>query len=116
MRGLLFAFSLPAGNVLKRALENTVMGISIVFCMLLLICFIISLLKLVNKIGRKKTVAPATTPVVDTDGDGVDDLELVAVITAAIYEYEKANGNDVEAGGLVVRSIRKVNKSKWQNA
>ena len=116
MRGLLFAFSLPAGDVLKRALENTVMGISIVFCMLLLICFIISLLKLVNKIGRKKPVAPATTPVVDTDGDGVDDLELVAVITAAIYGYEKANGNDVEAGGLVVRSIRKVNKSKWQNA
>ena len=116
MRGLLFAFSLPAGDVLKRALENTVMGISIVFCMLLLICFIISLLKLVNKIGRKKPVAPATTPVVDTDGDGADDLELVAVITAAIYEYEKANGNDVEAGGLVVRSIRKVNKSKWQNA
>ena len=30
MRGLLFAFSLPAGDVLKRALENTVMGISIV--------------------------------------------------------------------------------------
>ena len=116
MRGLLFAFSLPAGDVLKRALENTVMGISIVFCMLLLICFIISLLKLVNKIGRKKPVAPATTPVVDTDGDGVDDLELVAVITAAIYEYEKAMGNDVQAGGLVVRSIRKVNKSKWQNA
>ena len=116
MRGLLFAFSLPAGDVLKRALENTVMGISIVFCMLLLICFIISLLKLVNKIGRKKPVTPATTPVVDTDGDGVDDLELVAVITAAIYEYEKANGNDVEAGGLVVRSSRKVNKSKWQNA
>ena len=116
MRGLLFAFSLPAGDVLKRALENTVMGISIVFCMLLLISFIISLLKLVNKIGRKKPVAPATTPVVDTDGDGVDDLELVAVITAAIYEYEKANGNDVEAGGLVVRFIRKVNKSKWQNA
>jgi sodium pump decarboxylase gamma subunit len=116
MRGLLFAFSLPSGDVLKRALENTVMGISIVFCMLLLICFIISLLKLVNKIGRKKPAAPVTTPVVDTDGDGVDDLELVAVITAAIYEYEKANGNDVEAGGLVVRSIRKVNKSKWQNA
>lgn len=115
MRGLLFAFSMPSGDVLKRALENTVMGIIIVFCMLLLISFIISLLKLVNKIG-KKTVAPATTPVVDTDGDGVDDLELVAVITAAIYEYEKANGNDVEAGGLVVRSIRKVNKSKWQNA
>ena len=120
MRGLLFAFSLPAGDVLKRALENTVMGISIVFCMLLLICFIISLLKLVNRrrIMRiwENMYVFRLFSVVDTDGDGVDDLELVAVITAAIYEYEKANGNDVEAGGLVVRSIRKVNKSKWQNA
>ena len=51
MKGLLFAVS---SDVLVRALENTVMGISIVFCMLLLISFIISLLKLVNKVDQKK--------------------------------------------------------------
>ena len=115
MKGLLFAIKLPESGVLLRALENTVMGISIVFCMLLLISFIISLLGLIGKIGNKSK-APVNVPVVESASDETDDLELVAVITAAIYEYEKANGNDVEAGGLVVRSIRKVNKSKWQNA
>lgn len=118
MNGLLFAVS---GDTLVKALENTVMGISIVFCMLLLISFIISLLKLVNKIGAKdKKDAPAapaaTKAAVEETVDEADDTELVAVITAAIYAYEQAMGNDVPADGLVVRSIRKVNKSKWQNA
>ncbi|MBP5491082.1 MAG: OadG family protein [Lachnospiraceae bacterium] len=112
MNGLLFAAKVNIGT----ALANTVMGITIVFCMLLLISFIISLLKFVNKIGAKKPEPAPAAPVVDTDGDGEDDLELVAVITAAIYEYERAMGNDVAEGGLVVRSIRKINKSKWQNA
>ena len=111
MNGLLFAVS---SETITRALENTVMGITIVFCMLLLISFIISLLKLVNKIGKKqepvaKAAAPA--PVVVEE----DDLELVAVITAAIYDYEQSMGNQIPSGGLVVRSIRKVNKN-WQNA
>ena len=43
-----------------------------------------------------------------------DDLELIAVITAAIHAYEEAQGNTVN-GDLVVRSIRKRN-SRWQNA
>ena len=114
MNGLLFAA--VSGDTLVRALENTVMGISIVFCMLLLISFIISLLKLVNKLDKKKPAPAPAAPVVDTAAEETDDTELVAVITAAIYAYEQAMGNDVPAGGLVVRSIRKVNKSKWQNA
>ncbi len=115
MNGLLFAV---ASDTIIKALENTVMGISIVFCMLLLISFIISLLKLVNKFGVKKTPekAPAAPAVDTTEAEETDDTELVAVITAAIYAYEQAMGNDVSADGLVVRSIRKVNKSKWQNA
>ena len=111
MRGLLFAVS---GEVLTRALENTVMGITIVFGMLLLISFIISLLKLVNKIGKKP--APQVAKPVEPVSEEADDTERVAVITAAIYSYEQAMGNDIPDGGLVVRSIRKVNKSKWQNA
>jgi sodium pump decarboxylases, gamma subunit len=114
MKGLLFAVS---SDVLVRALENTVMGISIVFCMLLLISFIISLLKLVNKVDQKKPEVKAPeAPAVAQADEETDDTELVAVITAAIYAYEQAMGNDVPADGLVVRSIRKVNKSKWQNA
>ena len=44
-----------------------------------------------------------------------DDSELVAVISAAIAAYEADNGS-ASSDGFVVRSIRKVNKSKWQNA
>ncbi len=121
MNGLLFAVS---SDTLVRALENTVMGISIVFCMLLLISFIISLLKHADKFVAwfkglfRKTPAPVNEPakVEAAEPDEEDDTELVAVITAAIYAYEQAMGNDVPADGLVVRSIRKVNKSKWQNA
>ncbi len=43
----------------------------------------------------------------------VNDYELVAVITAAIYA---SMGGDVPADGFVVRSIRKVNSKKWMNA
>ncbi len=45
-----------------------------------------------------------------------NDTELVAVISAAIAAYESANGNAVSADGVVIRSIRKVNKSRWQKA
>ncbi|MBQ6660110.1 MAG: OadG family protein [Lachnospiraceae bacterium] len=118
MNGLLFAANFG------RAIENTVMGISIVFCMLLLISFIISLLKHVDKFvawfkGLFHKTAPTSEPAkveATPTEDEADDTELVAVITAAIYAYEQAMGNDVPAGGLVVRSIRKTNKSKWQNA
>ncbi len=43
----------------------------------------------------------------------VSDCELVAVITAALYA---SLGDAVPEGGLVVRSIRKTNSSKWKNA
>ena len=40
-----------------------------------------------------------------------DDLELVAVITAAIAAAEETSTD-----GLVVRSIRRVGTSKWKRA
>lgn len=43
----------------------------------------------------------------------VNDCELVAVITAAIYA---SMGDAVPTDGLVVRSIRKVNSKRWMNA
>ena len=46
----------------------------------------------------------------EEDEEEVDDLELVAVITAAIAASE-----NTPADGLVVRSIRKVNKTNnWK--
>lgn len=107
-------------DVLVRACQNTIMGIAVVFGMLLFISFIISLFGLLNKAGKKeapvaKPAAPA--PVVEEPVvDETDDLELVAVITAAIHAYEESMGNDIPADALVVRSIKKRNNAKWQKA
>nr|WP_295683489.1 OadG family protein [uncultured Lachnoclostridium sp.] len=108
------------------ALLNTVMGISIVFIVLLLISGIIGLFKYINKAEmaskqKNKTNAlqnetVSLQPTAVENVDLTDDLELVAVITAAIHAYEASKGNPVPANGLYVRSIRKVNKSRWQNA
>ncbi|MDE7298969.1 MAG: OadG family protein [Lachnospiraceae bacterium] len=113
------------GETMGYALLNTVMGIVIVFCVLILISALISLFKYINRFEQKmaaKNAAPVPeTPSVqapeeDAGEELADDLELVAVITAAIHAYEEAQGNDIPADGLVVRSIRKAGKSRWQNA
>ena len=117
------------GEVLSRALLNTVMSIAIVFAALILIAWIISLFKYINKFEQKLaakkaaknapaevTAAPAPAIEMVEEEELSDDLELVAVITAAIHAYEEAQGNDIPADAQVVRSIRKVNKNKWQNA
>ena len=113
-------------DAMAEAAVNTVIGISVVFAALLFICFIISLFKYVNKFeqmlaNRKanKNAAPAPVPAatpapVAAPVEETDDLELIAVITAAIHAYEEAQGNVVE-GDLVVRSIKKRN-NRWQNA
>lgn len=115
----LFLFGVSS-DVLATAGMNTILGISIVFVMLVLISLIISLLKFVNKADSKPkaTAAPASVaaPAAPVVVEQTDDLELIAVITAAIHAYEAAQGNDVPADSLVVRSIRKVNKANWQKA
>ncbi len=115
------------GDTMLTALLNTVMGIVIVFLVLLLISRIIALFKYINKFeanraAKKAAAAPVqeavAAPVQEeaAEEELSDDLELVAVITAAIHAYEEAQGNDVPVDGLVVRSIRKAGKAKWQNA
>ena len=112
-------------DAMAEATVNTVIGISVVFLALLFISFVISLFKYINKFEQKlaeKKVAktapapkaePAPAPKAEAAPE-MDDLELIAVITAAIHAYEEAQGNVVE-GDLVVRSIKKRN-SRWQNA
>lgn len=59
-------------------------------------------------------MAPAPAPVqeaVPVEEDLTDDLELVAVITAAIAASENTS-----ADGLVVRSIRRAPGNKWKRA
>lgn len=107
------------GEKLEQAALNTLMGMGTVFVVLILISLIISCFKFVNKWeeGRRKAAEPAPTPVpmeaepVEEEEDLSDDLELVAVITAAIAASE-----DTPADGLVVRSIRRAKTNKWKRA
>ena len=115
-------------DAMAEAAVNTVIGITVVFLALLFISFVISLFKYINKFEQKlaekkagkapatkaePTPDPAPAPVAEAAPE-MDDLDLIAVITAAIHAYEEAQGNNV-TGDLVVRSIKKRN-SRWQNA
>ena len=109
-------YSLAAN--MQRAGMNTLMGIGIVFLMLLFLSFVIGLFKYIEKfqnVGKKKAAeeapkaeeapAPAIAQSEAADEDFADDLELVAVISAAIAAYENTSGDS-----FVVRSIKKSNK------
>ena len=95
-----------------KAALNTVMGILTVFVMLIIISLIISCFKLIPAIvdffaNRKEKKAKANEPVVDTTVTAVeetveDDLELIAVITAAI-----AASTGASTDSFVVRSIKR---------
>lgn len=113
-------YSLAAN--MQRAGMNTLMGIGIVFLMLLFLSFVIGLFKYIEKfqnVGKKKAAeeapkaeeapAPAIAQSEAADEDFADDLELVAVISAAIASYENTSGDS-----FVVRSIKKSNK--WHRA
>ena len=104
-------------EILKKAGLNTILGMGTVFVVLIFLIFVISLFKYVGKIGQKETApkaAPAPAPAVPAapvEEDLTDDLELVAVISAAIAASENTSTDS-----FVVRSIKKVNRSKWQRA
>ena len=106
-----------------RAGMNTLIGMGTVFVVLIIISLIISAFSLIPKLeakmkksGQQETAQPvkaAPVPVpAAVEEELSDDTELVAVIAAAIAAYEGSGSTD----GFVVRSIRKSNKSKWQNA
>ena len=106
-----------------RAAMNTLIGMGTVFVVLIIISLIISAFSVIPKLeakmkksGKQETAqpakaAPVAVPAV-VEEELSDDTELVAVIAAAIAAYEGSGSTD----GFVVRSIRKSNKSKWQNA
>lgn len=99
------------GQSMKEAGLNTLMGMGIVFAVLILISFVISLFKLVNRPEKKKegsaSAVKAPEPVVEESEDVTDDCEIVAVITAAIMALMSEAGEEVPEDGLVVRSIRR---------
>ncbi|MGN1402930.1 MAG: OadG family protein [Ruminococcus sp.] len=116
------------GEILVKALTNTLLGMGTVFLVLIFIAFLISLLPgltgLIESMGKKKkaqTVSaeksaaapavPAAPAAMEAEEELTDDLELVAVITAAIAASE-----GVPADGFVVRSIRKSAQNRWKRA
>ena len=109
------------GKLIERAGLNSVMGIGIVFLALLFLSFLIGRLHTIPDLIEKKEAekapvapaapAPVAAPVVEEEEDLMDDLELVAVITAAIAASETTSGD-----GFVVRSIKKANRRNWQRA
>lgn len=107
------------GHKMKNAALNTVMGMGIVFLALIFIAFLISLFKYIPKVeayfaNRKNKggaaddfvpVSPDNAPTLYDNADAVpeaDQLELIAVITAAIAASENTT-----VDRLVVRSIKK---------
>ncbi len=111
------------GVLMQRAALNTVMGIGIVFVTLLFLSWLIGQLHIIPDMIEKRTkkeapapapaapaAAAAPAPVIEEE-ELTDDLELVAVITAAI-----AASANTSSDGFVVRSIKKSNKRNWQRA
>ena len=101
------------GEMMSKAGLNTLIGMGTVFAVLILICLIITCFKFIPKLqeafsGKKNTAerSVAETAVDNTIAQIIkkeDNLELVAVITAAIAASEGAASTD----GYVVRSIRR---------
>ena len=109
-------------ELMGQAGMNTLLGMGTVFVVLIFISFIISLFKFLPKLFEKKNKKnkdeegkdepvsiPAPIPALVPAGSDnlVGDEELVAVITAAIYAYDAANGNTNSKDKLVVRSIKR---------
>lgn len=104
------------GQLMETATVYAVIGIGTVFAVLIFISLLIACFKFIHKweTGQKEKAAPvapapvkAAAPVPAAGEDLMGDAELVAVISAAIAAYDGTSSN-----GLVVRSIRRVQRSK----
>ncbi len=99
------------GEILSKAATNTLLGMGIVFAVLILISGIIYLFKYIptgeGAAAAAKTPA-AAKPSVKTEEDAGDDLQLIAVITAAIMA-SKGMTSGAEPGECpyIVRTIKR---------
>ena len=104
-------------NIFLDALSNTLLGMGMVFVVLIIIIVVIVLMsksvRAIESIGKKKeapkAAAPAPAPAAPVaEEESVDDLELVAVITAAV-----AASMGTSTDGFVVRSIKRAQHRNW---
>lgn len=106
------------GEKMVKAVMNTMLGMGTVFLVLIFISLIIGSFKFIyqfeKKMSVKETTADSTLLSAPEEVSGeelADDLELVAVITAAV-----AAVSDSPTDGLVVRSIKRAPGAKWKRA
>lgn len=107
-------------DLMIKAALNTLIGMGTVFLVLVLISLIIGAFGFIPKLqawaanrGKKEetkieSIDNTIAQIVEKEEDVTDDLELVAVIAAAIAASEGQTSTD----GFVVRSIRKVNRRR----
>lgn len=110
----------PMGELMKMAGMNTLMGVGIVFLVLIFISFIISLFKYLPGSGGKKQtqtakkeekpVAAAPAAPVPVLENPMNDQELVAVITAAVFAAAREDSAIVSSDQLIVRSIKRASR------
>ena len=117
-----------SAELMEKAGLNTLLGMGVTFSILILISLIISSFTLISKAQNKPKAKEENQAEVSVDNavrqieaieeQQVDnDDELIAVIAAAIAAYESETGTGyVSADGVVIRSVRKVNRARWQNA
>lgn len=113
------------GELMKQAATNTLIGMGTVFIVLIFISFIISLFKFLPALFAKKTTVPESSEMAKsevipsaatntTEVNLMNDAELVAVITAAIYAESGSLGASINGADskdkLIVRSIRRAKK------
>lgn len=108
------------GEILEKAGLNTILGMGTVFIVLIFISFLISLFKYIPAIEKKfkkqpvqevKTEKAPAQNLSAVETPVADDLELIAVISAAIAAAREAEGYSKD--GFVVRSIRRRPSNKW---
>ncbi|MCR4585573.1 MAG: OadG family protein [Lachnospiraceae bacterium] len=104
---------------MKKAGVNTAIGMGTVFCMLILIMFIIMALGLVPKIvdsfksndtEKEASIDNTIAGIIEREeaGTETDDNELIAVIAAAIAAASGSAPASESEGGFVVRSIKRI--------
>ncbi len=114
---------LSTGEILTKAGLNTLLGMGSVFVVLIIICLLIYCFNFIpliqKKFSKKQAVpaAPAKTGPAPVQAPAaaepeVDDLEVIAVITAAVA----AAMGTASADGFTVRSIRRSSSNKWRKA
>ncbi len=116
VESLAFNINYTFGEKMGRAGLNTLLGMGTVFAVLILISLIISLFNYIpriQKIFAKDDEDNVSVPEKIAEAEAADeedlsdDLELVAVITAAIHAYEGSSRTSSSGDGFVVRSIRR---------